>query len=314
MHAQHTIGKTVSMEGVGLHSGHPSSVTLLPAPVDSGLVFRKRVNSHFETCQASVRNLRPMELCTTIGSNGFQIQTTEHVLSALWGIGIDNAYIEIDSEEVPAMDGSAAPFVELIKTAGMVSQQRSRTYLKILEPIQIGDAHRQISVLPSPVPKITYSIEYRHSLIRQQTYEYDWSPSDFQAHIAEARTFAFSHEVEALWARGLGHGGSLENTIVFSETGILNRQGLRFPDECVRHKILDLIGDLALLGVPIIGHIIANCSGHQLHTQLIQTILDNPDSWNLLGTNEKHLHFLSDLPSYHQAITSAASLQANAIL
>ena len=296
MQTQQTIGQSVSMSGVGLHSACPSQVTLSPAPPDNGIVFRRKVNSHVEMCQALIRNLRPVELCTAIGSNGFQIQTTEHVLSALWGLGIDNAFIDIDSEEVPAMDGSAAPFAQLIQLAGVVPQARPRTYLKIVEPIHIRNQNREISILPSPLPKITYTIDYNHPLIQQQTYEHEWSAWHFQTNIAEARTFAFSREIEALWDRGLGKGGSLDNTIVFSdsEDGILNEEELRFPDECVRHKILDLIGDMSLLGTHVVGHIIANKSGHDLHTQLVQTIMDNPDAWILLGP-EKDQTDVSDL-------------------
>lgn len=311
MHVQRTLRRNISLEGIGLHSGTPSKVTLAPAPVDSGLVFRRKTNGHIETCQASIRNLRPMELCTTIGSNGFQIQTTEHVLSALWGMHIDNAYIDIDSEEVPAMDGSAAPFVEMIHAAGMVSQKRQRTFLKIVKPLHVGDHHRGVSILPSTTPKITYSIDYDHTLIQQQTYEYEWSPQAFQDTIAEARTFAFSHEVEALWARGLGQGGSLENTIVFSESGLLNDQGLRFPDECVRHKVLDLIGDLALLGVPVIGHVFADRSGHFLHNQLVQMILDNPDTWILVGAQHTKWAALSNGSSHGKETSYPVTLSAD---
>ncbi len=292
---QQTIEQTISGSGVGLHSGRPSKVSLSPAPVDNGIVFRRKGSSHVETCQASIRNLRSTELCTVIGSNGFQIQTTEHVLSALWGLGIDNAFIDIDSEEVPAMDGSAAPFAKLIRLAGILPQERPKTYLKIVEPIHVGDGDRGISILPALFPKITYTIDYDHELIQQQTYEHEWSTVDFEANIAHARTFAFSHEVEALWARGLGQGGSLDNTIVFSDTGIMNEEALRFPDECVRHKVLDLIGDLSLLGIHVIGHIVGKCSGHRFHTQLVQAILDNPEAWTLIGPSEKHVGELADL-------------------
>ena len=296
MQKQQTIGQSVSIDGRGLHSGCSSRVTLSPGPPDNGIVFRRKVNSHVETCPALIRNLRSVELSTTIGSNGFQIQTTEHVLSALWGLGIDNAFIDIDSEEVPAMDGSAAPFAQLIQRAGVVPQARPRTCLKIVEPIHVRNQNREISILPSPLPKITYTIDYDHPLIQQQTYEHEWSAWNFQTNIAEARTFAFSHEIGALWDRGLGKGGSLDNTIVFSdsEDEILNEEDLRFPDECVRHKILDLIGDMSLLGTHVVGHIIANKSGHDLHTQLVQTILDNPGAWILLGT-EKDQPDVSDL-------------------
>ena len=252
-----------------------------------------------------------MELCTAVGSNGFQIQTTEHVLSALWGLGIDNAFIDIDSEEVPAMDGSAAPFAKLIQLAGILPQERPRTYLKILEPIHVGDDHRGISILPSPFSRITYTIEYDHQLIREQTYEHDWSTVKFEANIAHARTFAFSHEVEALWARGLGKGGSLDNTIVFTETGMMNEETLRFPDECVRHKVLDLIGDLSLLDVHVIGHIIGNRSGHQFHTQLVQAILANPEAWTLVGPPDKHATDLADLVPNGKDSIRAVPLPAN---
>lgn len=296
MQKQQTIGQSVSIAGVGLHSGSPSRVTLSPAPSDNGIVFRRKVNSHVETCRALIRNLRPVELSTAIGSNGFQIQTTEHVLSALWGLGIDNAFIDIDSEEVPAMDGSAAPFARLIQRAGVVPQEHHRTYLKIVEPIHVRTQHRAISILPSSLPKITYTIDYDHPLIQQQTYEHEWSAWNFLTNVAEARTFTFSGEIGALRDRGLGQGGSLDNTIVFSdsEDKILNEEDLRFPDECVRHKILDLIGDMSLLGTHVVGHIIANKSGHDLHTQLVQTIMDNPDAWTLLGP-EKDQPDASDL-------------------
>ncbi|RMH09150.1 MAG: UDP-3-O-acyl-N-acetylglucosamine deacetylase [Nitrospirae bacterium] len=283
MQYQHTIKRSVSLVGIGLHSGQRSTLHLHPAPIDTGLVFIRHKGNKLETCQASIRNLKPMELCTAIASNGFHIQTTEHLLAALWGMEIDNVYIELDSEEVPVMDGSAAPFVRLLHTAGRLRQSRPRTYLKIVKPLTVGDHTRKLSIVPSPVPKITYSIQYDHWLVQHQVYHHEWSLVTFQRDIAEARTFAFSHEIEALWARGLGQGGSLDNTIVFSETGVLNKDGLRFPDECVRHKILDLIGDLALLGIPIVGHVIADRSGHTLHTELVKAILDNPDTWTLVG-------------------------------
>lgn len=314
MHFQHTLGRSVSVSGVGLHSGQTSTVTLSPAPVDTGIVFFRKTNGHVETCQASIRNLRPMQLCTSIGSKGFQVQTIEHILSALWGLGLDNAQIEITSEEVPVLDGSAAPFVQLIQAAGMIPQGRPRTYLKILQPLYVGNHQRSLSIVPSPFPRITYTISYDHHLIQHQTYEYDWATAEFKRDIAEARTFAFSHEVESLWARGLGQGGSLDNTIVFSEDGVLNEDGLRFPDECVRHKVLDLIGDLSLLGLPVIGHIIAERSGHHLHAELVQAILDNPDAWTLLGTQESHRQALADIPHNGHGRQHAVSLAANSAL
>jgi UDP-3-O-[3-hydroxymyristoyl] N-acetylglucosamine deacetylase len=232
---------------------------------------------------ASVHHLVPTELCTALSMNGTSVKTVEHVLSALVGLEIDNAFVEIDAPEVPVMDGSAGPFVRLIKEAGIVRQDRQQPFLKILRPITVTDGQRRVVIEPASSTRLTYSIQFDHPLIQKQVYTYEWGVSSFEQEIAEARTFGFLREVEALWARGLGRGGTLENTIVLSEQGILNDSGLRFEDEFVRHKILDLIGDLALLGVPFIGHLIADRSGHALHTKLIEQILDQPDAWTLVN-------------------------------
>lgn len=281
---QHTLSRSVTLSGIGLHSGQRCKLALHPAPVNTGIVFLRKSNGQAQTCEANISNLRPMELCTALGLNGFHVQTTEHILSALWGMDIDNVYIEVDAPEIPAMDGSAEPFVQLIQSAGIVQQRCLRTYLKIITPIEVSDGKRKVSIVPSTTPKITYSIDFDHRLIQQQTYVHDWSVAAFRDNIAQARTFAFSQEVEALWARGLGKGGSLENTVVFSDTKVLNEDGLRFTDECVRHKILDLIGDLALLGVRLIGHVIADRSGHHLHSELVKTIIESGKSWTRLST------------------------------
>ena len=227
------------------------------------------------------------ELCTAISGNGFQVKTIEHILAALAGLDIDNAYVELDASEAPAMDGSSAHFVRLIRSAGVVSQTRRQPYLKITRPLEVVDGSRRVRIEPSSTTKITYSIHYNHPLIQTQTYFYEHSAHAFEREIADARTFGFLQEVEALWARGLGQGGNLDNTIVLSQDGILNESGLRFANEFVRHKILDLIGDFSLLGVPFIGHLIADRSGHAIHTALVQQILSHPDSWVLLDGNEK---------------------------
>lgn len=283
---QQTLSRSVSLFGVGLHSGEPCTLSLHPAPVNTGIVFFRKTNGHPHTCEASVHHLRTTELCTAIGFNGFHVQTIEHVLSALWGMEIDNVYIEVNASEVPVMDGSAEAFVQLIQSAGILQQKCPRRYLKVLTPIEVQDGKKKVTILPATTSKITYTIDFAHDLIRQQSYEHHWSASAFRNNIAQARTFAFSHEVEALWARGLGKGGSLQNTVVFSEQKVMNEEGLRFPDECVRHKVLDLIGDLALLGIRIIGHIIADRSGHQLHTELVRTILENQDAWTMFSAEQ----------------------------
>jgi UDP-3-O-[3-hydroxymyristoyl] N-acetylglucosamine deacetylase len=230
--------------------------------------------------------LVPTELCTAISGNGFQVQTIEHVLAALAGLDIDNVYVELTAGEAPVMDGSAAHFVHLIRSAGIAPQSRRQPYLKITRPLEVLDGTRRVRIEPSSTTKITYSIHYNHPMIQTQTYVYEHSAHAFEREIADARTFGFLQEVEAIWARGLGQGGNLDNTIVLSQDGILNESGLRFPNEFVRHKILDLIGDFSLLGVPFIGHLVAERSGHAIHTRLVQEILTHPDSWVLLNADE----------------------------
>jgi UDP-3-O-[3-hydroxymyristoyl] N-acetylglucosamine deacetylase len=286
LRAQQTLANAVSCAGVGLHSGQPVTLTLRPAAANTGVVFVNRTSKNGASLVASVEHLVPTELCTAIKGNGFQVQTIEHILAALAGLDIDNVYVDLTAGEAPVMDGSAAHFVRLIRSAGTVRQSRRQSYLKMTRPLEVLDGTRRVRIEPSSTTKITYSIHYNHPLIQTQTYVYEHSTHAFECEIANARTFGFLQDVEALWARGLGQGGSLDNTIVLSQDGILNESGLRFSNEFVRHKILDLIGDFSLLGVPFIGHLIAECSGHALHTRLVKQILSHPDSWVLLNTDE----------------------------
>jgi UDP-3-O-[3-hydroxymyristoyl] N-acetylglucosamine deacetylase len=286
MRPQHTLGQTISCKGVGLHTGHPVTLTLRPAAPDTGLVFVRHEAGKSVSVKASVCNLIPTELCTAISVNGTSIKTIEHVLSALVGLEVDNAYVEVDAPEVPVMDGSAAPFVRLIKAAGIIPQGRRQPFLKITKPIEVSDRGRRVRIEPAADSQITYTIHYNHPLIQTQTYTFDWSASAFEREIAEARTFGFLREVEMLWARGLAKGGTLDNTVVLSEQGVMNGTGLRFQDEFVRHKVLDLIGDMALLGLPVIGHLRADRSGHALHTKLVETILRQPECWVLVQSDQ----------------------------
>ena len=308
---QQTIASAVSCSGVGLHSGQPATLTLRPAPVDTGVVFVNRNGKAGASLAASVKHLVPTELCTAISGNGFQVKTIEHVLAALAGLDIDNIYVDVDASEAPVMDGSAAPFVRLIQSAGIVLQNRRQPYLKITQPLEVVDGTRRVQIEPSATPMITYSIEYDHPLIQTQTYVYEHSVLAFEREIADARTFGFLKEVEALWARGLGRGGNLENTVVLSQDGILNESGLRFTNEFVRHKVLDLIGDFSLLGVPFIGHVVADRSGHSMHTRLVEQILNHPEKWVLLNSSEpavtsEPVHALGSLRS-----ASLIALQAS---
>lgn len=313
MRQQQTLSNPISCTGVGLHTGKPVTLTLRPAPTDTGIVFVNRNGHAGATLAASVDHLVATELCTAISGNGFQVKTIEHVLAALAGLNVDNAFVDIDAAEAPVMDGSSAPFVQLIQSAGVVSQNRRRSFLKITRPLEIVDGSRRIRIEPSSTPRITYTIQYDHPLIRTQTYAYEHSTYAFETEIAGARTFGFLQEVEALWSRGLGRGGNLENTVVLSEDGILNESGLRFSDEFVRHKVLDLIGDFSLLGLPFIGHLIADRSGHALHTRLVKQILDHPECWVLLNADHtaSAVEVSHALSSTSPRSSTAVALQAS---
>ena len=280
---QQTIKRPVRCTGVGLHSGGRVSLSLLPAPRDSGIVFiRKDIDSGVRV-DALIKNIRPALLSTVVGVNGVQVQTTEHVLAAATGLGIDNLYIEVDAPELPVMDGSAAPFVKMILDAGITAQDRHRSFLKIVRPVEVTEGDKSVAILPASLSSITYTINYDHPLIGHQDYLYRDSPDAFMSEIAPARTFGFLREVEALWDAGLGLGGSLQNTLSLSDEGLLNVDGLRFADEFVRHKILDLMGDMALLGLPFIGEVVAVRSGHALHARLVDKILESPENWILVS-------------------------------
>lgn len=311
MRLQQTLANSVSCAGIGLHSGQSVTLTLRPAPADTGVVFVNRNGHAGASLAASVEHLVPTELCTAISGNGFQVKTIEHVLAALAGLNVDNVYVEVDAGEAPVMDGSSAPFVKLIQSAGIVSQNRPQPYLKITRPLEVIDGSRRVRIEPSATPRITYSIQYDHPLIQTQTYSYEHSARAFESEIAEARTFGFLQEVEALWARGLGRGGNLDNTVVLSQDGILNESGLRFTNEFVRHKVLDLIGDFSLLGLPFIGHLIADRSGHALHTRLVKQILNHPECWVLLNTDHPAVQ-TGPLPAITAPRSSSAvALQAS---
>jgi UDP-3-O-[3-hydroxymyristoyl] N-acetylglucosamine deacetylase len=287
MRQQQTIGQAITIDGTGLHTGLPVSVTVRPAPPDTGLLFLCRSAFAPIPVRATIRNLAPSELCTAIAANGGSVKTIEHLMASLVGCQIDNAYLEVSGEEIPVMDGSSGAFVRLMRAAGVVPQDRHQPYLKIVKPVEVRHGKRSVVVKPSPYPRVTYTIEYSHPLIQRQTYDFAWSPDAFEREIADARTFGFLHEVESLWARGLAKGGSLDNTVVLSDHEVLNQTGLRYRDEFVRHKVLDLIGDMALLGLPIIGHVVADCSGHAMHTRLAEQILKETDCWILLGHDER---------------------------
>ncbi len=272
---QRTIKENVSFEGIGLHSGERASMLLSPAPPGTGVVFivdGVKMGAVHEnvgnTCYA-----------TTLQKDGTSVRTVEHLLAALAGLMIDNVFINIRGHEVPIMDGSAWPFVKLLRAAGIVMQNAPRRFLKIVKPVTVHDRDKSAMLLPSPVPRITYRIEFDHPLISDQRHALDLDADAFEGEVSRARTFGFLKDEEVLRKAGLARGASLDNAVVVDDTRILNDGGLRFQDEFVRHKILDAVGDLSLIGIPFIGHFVADKSGHRLNHLLVGKMLAQPDAW-----------------------------------
>jgi UDP-3-O-[3-hydroxymyristoyl] N-acetylglucosamine deacetylase len=256
------------------------TLSLKPAPADFGVRFRRTDIGHHEV-PATVHNLAAIQLATGLAREEVSVETVEHLLAALVSMGIDNVIVELNSPEVPIMDGSAAPFIYLIQEAGVKQLVTPRKYLKITRAISMSRGDKRIALYPSDHFKVTYSVSYDHPLLRHQSRTLRITEESFVEDIAPARTFTFLKDVEMLRQNGLALGGSLENAIVLGETGVLNN-ALRFEDEFVRHKILDAIGDLALVGYPVIGHLVAHRAGHALHTEFAAKILDETHAWRLI--------------------------------
>jgi UDP-3-O-[3-hydroxymyristoyl] N-acetylglucosamine deacetylase len=279
MRAQRTLRRSISCAGIGLHSGNKVTLSLKPAAVDSGIRFRRSDLGGLEV-PATAHNVGGISYATGLAREGVRVDTVEHLLAALVSLGVDNAIVELNSPEVPIMDGSAAPFIYLIHEAGVKELAAPRRYLKVLRPISLSRGDKRIALYPSDHFKVTYSIAYDHPLLRHQSRTIRMSEATFVDEIAAARTFTFLKEVEVLRQQGLALGGSLENAIVIGDTGVLN-SALRFDDEFVRHKILDVIGDMALVGHPMIGHLVAHRGGHALHTAFAAHVLEDRDAWTL---------------------------------
>jgi len=278
---QHTLASPATACGIGLHTGARVHLRLTRAPANTGIVFR-RVDLEGFTIEARAKNVARVSYATSLMKKGVLISTTEHLLSALAASGIDNAFIDIDNLEVPIIDGSALPFWRLIQQAGLKQQRARRTYVKVLRPVVVVEANRRVSVFPADQLRITCRIEFSHPLISEQSMDFVPQEGDYEAEIAPARTFGFLEEVEILRNSGLIRGGSLENAVVLTRKGVMNLEGLRFPDEFCRHKILDLIGDLALLGHPLIGHVVAERAGHAMHYALVSRLLREKSAWTLV--------------------------------
>ncbi len=288
MDRQQTLARPVTCRGVGVHSARPVRLTLLPAPPDTGIVFVRTDVTGRPAVPARAAHVVGTTLATTLGRNGVEVSTVEHLLAALHGLGIENAVAELDGPEVPIMDGSAAPFVRLLEAAGRVGLDALRRTLVVDHPVRVHDGDREIAVEPADHLEIAYEIDFDHPAVRPQSLALAVDPERFAAELAPARTFGFLAEVEALKARGLARGGSLENAVVIGQDRVLNPEGLRFPDEFVRHKALDLVGDLALLGFPLRGRVSVTRGGHHLHTQLVAALLADRSAWHLAGEEAPH--------------------------
>lgn len=281
MRFETTIQRPVEAKGIGLHSGVPVSIRVLPAPVSTGIVFIRTDLDNFPV-PASWRHVARVSYATSLMRKGVLISTTEHLLSVFYSSGIDNAYIEIDNLEVPILDGSGLPFVDLIRQAGVRQYRRKRRYLRIRRPISVEDRGKRITILPDEAFRLTCEILFPHPLVGKQVLEMEVTPERYGAEIAPARTFGFLYELDQMRNMGLIRGASLENAVCFDRERVMNPQGLRFADECCRHKALDLIGDLALIGKPLLGHVIAERAGHAMHAQLVARIMSDPTLYEII--------------------------------
>ncbi len=284
---QRTLAKEISCTGIGLHSGKKTRLTIKPAPPNNGITFERVDVSPRRTVRASFDNVVATNMATTIGFNGYSVATIEHLMAAFFGMGIDNALVQIEGKEVPIMDGSSAPFVFLLKNAGIALQNPCKKFLFVKKPVKVSQDMRSVNLFPSKELKITYEIDFDHPLIRHQKYEISFSQSAFIQEISKARTFGFLKDVQELRSNGLAKGGSLDNAIVVDGFRVLNEDGLRYEDEFVRHKILDFIGDLAILGSPVIGHFLVKRSGHALNQELLKNFMARENCWEAVEFKQK---------------------------
>jgi UDP-3-O-[3-hydroxymyristoyl] N-acetylglucosamine deacetylase len=275
-----TINRPFEVSGVGLHTGVAVNLRMTPAPAGTGIVFR-RSDFDFFPIAASWKHVARVSYATSLMRQGVLIQTTEHLLSTLYSFAIDNAYIEIDNLEVPILDGSGKPFVDLLRSAGVRPLRKQRKYLRIRRPVSVEDGLKRISIIPDDVFRLTCEIDFPRP-IGKQSIEMEVTPERYAAELSPARTFGFEHELDQLREMGLIRGATLDSAVCFTRTGVLNPDGLRFPDECCRHKALDLIGDLALLGRPLLGHVIAEKAGHAMHTALVAKIMSDPSLYDVV--------------------------------
>ncbi|MDO8596013.1 MAG: UDP-3-O-acyl-N-acetylglucosamine deacetylase [Sulfuricaulis sp.] len=285
---QRTLKNVIRATGVGLHTGEKVYLTLRPAPSDTGIIFRRIDLPEPVDIRACPENVSDTRLSTTLECNGARVSTVEHLMSAFAGLGIDNAYVDLTAAEVPIMDGSAGPFVFLVQSAGIAEQSAPKRFMRIKKKIRLEDGDKWACFEPFEGFKVSFTIEFNHPTFRNSTQNasVDFSTTSFVREVSRARTFGFMGDLEALRAAGLARGGGLDNAIVLDEYRILNDDGLRYEDEFVKHKVLDAIGDLYLLGHPLIGAFSAHKSGHSLNNRLLRELVMNQEAWELITYNE----------------------------
>lgn len=297
---QRTLRNEIRATGIGLHTGEKIYLTLKPAPINHGIVFRRVDLDPVVSIPALAQNVGDTTMSTALMAGDVRVSTVEHLLSAMAGLGIDNAVIDVNAPEVPIMDGSAGPFVFLIQSAGIQEQDAPKQFIRILREVVVKDGDKVARFLPFEGFKVSFSIHFDHPAFENRTAhaEVDFSSTSFVKEVSRARTFGFVHEIEYLRAKGLAQGGSVDNAIVVDEYRILNEDGLRCEDEFVKHKILDAIGDLYLLGHSLIGEFSAFKSGHALNNLLLRTLMAQPDSWEMVtfeDAGSAPIHYMSPL-------------------
>lgn len=286
-----TIQRPVAASGVGLHSGVPVNIRILPAAPGTGIVFRRTDLDNFEV-PASWKYVQRVSYATSLMRQGVLISTTEHLLSTLYSMGIDNAYVEIDNLEVPILDGSGLPFVELLREAGIKHSRRRRRFLSVLRPVSLEGQGKRISILPADTFQLTCHVYFKHPMVSGQSLEMEVTPENYARELAPARTFGFAPELDQMRNMGLIRGATLDSAVCFTEDSVMNPDGLRFPDEPCRHKALDLIGDLALIGRSLRGHVIAERAGHAMHVALVAKIMSDPSLYEIVTGDESSVNLV----------------------
>ena len=294
---QTTIQNPVATQGIGLHTGVHGKLRLVPAPADTGIVFR-RVDLDGFQIEAHGSNVARVSYATSLMKHGVLLSTTEHLLAAIYSCGIDNIYLDIDAIEVPILDGSAEPFMQMIDEAGIRKLRRKRRYLKVTKPVEVVEDGRRIGIYPGDEFRVRCYVDFPHPMVGQQEVDMVVNSGSFRQVLSRARTFCFESDIEPLRGMGLIRGGSLDNAIVLTKDGVMNGS-LRFADEFGRHKALDLIGDLALVGLPLLGRVEARKAGHALHTQLVSQLLADPSRWVI--TTEEHAHVAAGARAFRSA-------------